>query len=445
MTRRAVAAFVALVAIAPALTGCQQPSTTIAATGRVLADPVAVQAPSLAVPKISLDAGFPLTPGTSPTTSTVPALLSLGTAQRVSAVEVRLGDRVSAGDVLVRFDDAALAAQVRVAKADAAVAKSQIGVLDAALDSLADKQRDLREKRQEIVDGIAKATKARKELTGKLADARKAAANLPGKLATVEKNLRLLPSLAEVEAKLTQVKAALAALPPETPPQVRDELLQALQKLTAARAAIPKLIAARATLTAAIGQLNKGIPKLAKAIATIDANLARARDGIRKIDQGLNKLADARAGLKRTRKLAVIAAADTTGVEVATLAKGQSVVRAPGDGVVTAVAHVGDVLAPGATVAELARPASVVTTWLSPEQVAQTCLDATASVRLDSSGTAVDGRISRILPLAAYPPSYHATDQTHLTRAVGVEVTVGSALPPGVPADLRLSPCSTSR
>ncbi|MFT3833183.1 MAG: biotin/lipoyl-binding protein [Micropruina sp.] len=163
MTRRAVAAFVAMVAIAPALTGCQQPSTTIAATGRVLADTVAVQAPSLAVPKISLDAGFPMTPGTAATTSTVPALLSLGTAQRVSAVEVRLGDRVSAGDVLVRFDDAALAAQLRVAEADAAVARSQIGVLDAALDSLADKQRDLREKRQEIVDGIAKATKARKE------------------------------------------------------------------------------------------------------------------------------------------------------------------------------------------------------------------------------------------------------------------------------------------
>lgn len=446
MTRRTLAALVAAVAIVPALTGCQQPpASTIAATGRVRADTVTIQAPSLNMPTISLDAGFPLTPGASATTSTVPALLSLGSAQRVSAVEVRLGDRVSAGDVLVRFDDAALAAQLRVAKADAAVAKSQIGVLDAALDSLADKQRDLREKRQEVVDGIAKATKARKELAGKLADARKVAAKLPAQLVAVEKNLRELPSLAEVEAQLTQLKAALAALPPETPPEVRDELLQAQQQFTAARTGIRKLLAARATLTAAIDQLNEGIPKLVKAIATIDTNLAKARDGIRRIDKALTKLADARAALKRTRKLAVIAAADSTGVEAASFAKGQTVVRAPSDGVVTAVAHLGDVVAPGAGVVELARPASVVTTWLAPEQVARTCLDATATVRLDSSSTAVDGRISRILPLAAYPPSYHVTDQTHLTRAVAVEVTVASALPPGVPADLQLSPCSTTR
>ncbi len=36
------------------------------------------------------------------------------------------------------------------------------------------------------------------------------------------------------------------------------------------------------------------------------------------------------------------------------MAKNQAIVRAPADGVVTSVAHVGDVLAPGATVAELA-------------------------------------------------------------------------------------------
>lgn len=475
MTRRAPATVAAVVGLAVTLSGCQAPaSDTITATGRVLADSLSVQAPTLAVPRVSLDAGFTLAPGASATTSTVSALLSLGSAQRVSAVEVTLGDRVKAGDVLVRFDDTALAAQVKIAKADAAVAKAQVGVIDGALDTLADNERDLRDKRREVTDGIAKATKARKDLVGKLADARKAAAQLPGKLATVEKNLRALKpklaqveaqlpqlkaQLADVEAQLAQVEAALAALPPDAPPEVREPLLQAQQQLTAARAqleagianlttaraqlkaGIKKLTAARGQLSAAIAQLKKGIPLLTKAIATIDANLVKARDGLKKIDKGLTKLADARAALKRNRKLAVIAAADTTAVDSADVAKRQAVVRAPADGLVTSLAHVGDVVAPGATVAAIARPAVVVTTWLAPEQAAQVCVDAAATVHLDSLTAPVNGRISRILPLATYPPTYHTTDQVHLTRAVGVEVRVDSALPAGVPADIQLSLC----
>lgn len=505
MTRRAGAALATTVAIALAFTGCTQPApTTLSATGRVVADTLSVQAPTLGVPRVSLDAGFQLAPGQAATSSNVPAVLSLGAAQRVVAVAVKLGDNVEAGDVLVRFDDAGLGAQVKIARADHAVTKAQVGVIDSALETLADKQRDLRDKRREVTDGIAKATRARKDLAGKLADARKAATKLPKTLATVEKNLRTLtpklaeveknlrmltPKLAEVEQKLrtltanlaevekqlAQVDAALAALPPDAPPEVREPLLQAkatltaakaelksgIGKLTAARAqlktgiakltaaksqlkaGIGKLTAAKAQLTAAIRQFKKGIPQLTKAIRTIDANLVKARDGIRQIDKGLNKLADARATLKGNRKLAVIAARDTTAVDSASVAKKQAVIRAPTDGVVTSLAAVGDVLAPGATVAEVARPARVVTTWLAPEQAAQVCLDASATVHLDSLAAPVAGKVSRILPLAEYPPSYHTTDQVHLTRAVPVEVTVDSALPPGVPADLQLATCPT--
>ncbi len=519
MTRRAGAALATTVAIALAFTGCIQPApTTITATGRVVADTLGVQAPTLGVPRVNLDAGFQLAPGQAATSSNVPAVLSLGAAQRVVAVAVKLGDSVEAGDVLVRFDDAGLGAQVKIARADLAFTKAQVGVIDSALETLADKQRDLRDKRREVTDGIAKATKARKDLAGKLADARKAAAKLPKTLATVEKNLRTLTpklaeveqklrtltpnlaevekklgtlrtSLAEVEKQLAQVDAALAALPPDAPPEVRDQLLQAKARLTAAKAeltsgigkltaaraelkagigkltaaraelkagiakltaakaqlttGIAKLTAARTKLTAAIRQLKKGIPQLTKAIRTIDTNLVKARDGIRQIDKGLTKLADARATLKGNRKLAVIAARDTTAVDSASVAKKQAVVRAPADGVVTSLAAVGDVVAPGATVAEVARPARVVTTWLAPEQAAQVCLDASATVHLDSLAAPVAGKVSRILPLADYPPSYHTTDQVHLTRAVPVEVTVDSPLPPGVPADLQLATCPT--
>lgn len=436
----------AVAAVVLALTACQQPDDgTIAATGRVVADTVSVQAPALAVPRVSLDAGFVTPPGAPAAASTVPALLSLGAAQRVSAVEVQLGDHVEEGDVLLRFDDAALAAQERVAEADVAVAKAQVAVIDAAVDTTHDKESDLRDTREEVEDGIAEGKSARADLVEKRDDARAAAAKLPKQLATVEKNLRdLTAKRKDAEKQLREVEATLEALPAETPAEQRAPLLEAQKKLNAGlkelKAGVAKLNTARKKITDAQSQLRKAIPQLTKGIATVDDKLAEARDAVKKIDKAITKLEDARATLKRNRRLAVIAADDTT-VNRAGTAREQAVVRAPADGVVADIARVGDVVAPGATVAEITRPALVVLTWLAPEQAARACLDAPATVAVDSLTAPIDGRISRILPLAAYPPSYHATDQVHLTRAVPVEVTLDAALPPGAPADLHLSSC----
>ena len=436
------------------LTACQRPADTIEATGRVLADTLTVQAPTLDVPGFSL--GF----------------------ARVSTIEVRLGDEVKAGDVLARFDDAVLAAKVTIAKQDAAVAKAQVKVIDAAIDTTQDKERDLRDKRREVTDGIAKAAKARKELVKKLAEVRKVSRELPKQLAKVEKTLaelkpklaeveknlaELKPKLAEVEKQLAEVTKALDELPPDAPPEVREQLEQAKAQLTAAKtqltagikqltaartqlkAGIKQLTTARGKIKAGIKQVKKGEQQLTKGLATLDSNVRKARDGLKKIDRGLNTIADARAGLKRARKLAVIAAGDTTGIDAANVARKQAVVRAPADGVVTTVAQTGAVLAPGATVATIGRPATVVTTWLAPEEVADVCVGDPATVTFDSLAAPASGSLSRILPGATYPPSYHTTDQVHLTRAVPVEVTVEVALPPGVPADIRLTPCRTTR
>ena len=450
---RGGAAVVALtLACSLGLTACQRGADTIDATGRVLADNVTVQAPALDVPGIS------------------------GGMARVVSVQVRLGDEVKAGEVLARFDDAVLAARVALAKRDAAVAKAQVKAIDAAIDTTHDSERDLRGKRREVTDGIAKATRARKELVKKLAEVRESSAKLPRQLATVEKNLReLKPKLAEVEKNLAELKPKLAGveqqlaevtraldeLPPDAPPGVREQLEQAKAQLTAAKtpltagikqltaartqltAGIKQLTTARGTIKAGVEQLKKGEKQLTKGLATIDTNVRKARDGLKKIDDGLRKIADARAGLKRARTLAVIAAADTTGVDAANVAKRQAVVRAPSDGVITAIAQAGAVLAPGATVATIARPATVVTTWLAPEEVADVCVGDAATVALGSLPAPASGRLSRILPGATYPPSYHTTDRVHLTRAVPVEITVDAALPPGVPADIRLTPCRT--
>ncbi|MBK7819498.1 MAG: HlyD family efflux transporter periplasmic adaptor subunit [Tessaracoccus sp.] len=423
MTRTVVAGLA--VATTLALVGCQQADPgAISATGRVVADALAVQAPALGV--------------SGP--------MSLGAAQRVAAVEVRLGDPVKEGDVLLRFDDDVLAAHERVAAADVAVAKTQVDVIDAAIDTTREKEDDLRDKREDVTDGIAKAKTARADLVGKRDDARAAAAKLPKQLATVDRNLRdLSAKRSDAERQLAEVMATLDALPAETPAEQRAPLLDAEKKLTAGLkelgTGIAKLKAARGEITKAQAQLKKAIPQLTKGIATVDDKLADAREALKKIDKGVDKLTDARATLKRNRKLAVIAAADTTAVGTASTAREQSVVRAPSDGVVADIAHIGDVVAPGATVARIVRPALVVGTWLAPEQIHDVCVGAPAVVTLDSLAAPVEGRVSRILPVAEYPPSSHATDQVHLTRAVPVEVTVFSALPAGVPADIQLSSC----
>lgn len=448
MNRRAVAALAAVATLV--LSGCQSAAPdSITATGRVLADTVSVQAPALSVPPIDLDAGF-LTPADSPAnTSTVPVLLSLGAGQRVAVIEARIGDHVTAGDVLLRFDDSALAAQVRIAEAGRAVAAARIGVIDAGLDTTNDTESDLKDKRTEVADGMAKATDTRAGLIAKRDDARAAKAKLPEQLAAVEKNLgEQTSALADTQNQLAQVRSTLAGLPEDAPPETRDPLLRAEAGLTDAVTkltdGISRLTAARGEITASQARLTKVIDQLTVGIATVDTNLAKARDGLREIDDGLTQVGDARAALNRNRKLAA-AAEDPASVQAAKVAKEQAVVRAPADGIVTAIAHLGDVVAPGATIATIARPALVVLTWLAPEQAARVCVSAPVSVSLDSLPSPLAGQVSRILPLATYPPTYHATDQVHLTRAVPVEVTVPSALPPGVPADLQLSSCSTTR
>lgn len=496
-TRRALLATTLAVGVVGA--GCTAPASTITATGRVQSDTVTAQAPTLTVPAVNLDAGFVVT-ASSANRSSVPSLLGFATAGRVSAVEVRLGDQVAAGDVLVRFDDAALAVAVTEAKADQAVARAQLGVLDRAIATTRDKESDLKDKRQEITDGMAEGAKARKKLTrklaeattaradlranlkkatktrsdllGKLADADAAAKQLRGQLATVEKKLSAATvGRADLARQLADVEAALAALPPDAPAEVRDPLLAAQRQLTAAlaeldqgitqlkaartklRTGIKEVDAGRAALTAGLKQVTAGIAKLetalatvgtgitrlTEAIGTIDANLAKARKGLKQVDKGIDALQDARAGLKRTRRLAVIAADDATAVKQAVNARERAVVTAPRAGTVTSVVHAGDVLAPGATVAELSSPAHVVQLWLAPGQAGRVCVGDAATLAGGGAGT-----VSRILPLAEYPPTYQTTDEVHLTRAVPVEVTVDTALPPGVPVDVQLSPCRTN-
>lgn len=420
---RGLIGVLALALVAP-LAGCAtQGGFTV--TGRVADDTVAVQAPSLPMPRVNLDAGFTvLSTGVGrpqANSSPVSALVGLGGVARVAEVAVDLGDRVTAGQVLLRFDDAALSADRAAAKADAEVARRQVAVLAAGIDETYDKERDLDKAEKKVRTALADLATAQRQLTAKLATARQQLRILPGKLA-------------EVSAQLAQAQAALAALPPEAPPEVRAQL----------EAAVAQLTAAKAQLTAGIAALKQGIPKLAAGLKKIAAGRAKARAGLRTISSGRTKLADARTQLRAARSVAVVAAdAAKVGVSLAGTGLSLAVLTAPEDGYVVQVADVGAVLAPGATAVLLRPEPDRVTTFLAPEQLAQVCVGDRVTVRGDWMTTPLTGKVARLGTEADYPPTSFPTDEVHLTRAVGAEITLEAVgeLPVGVPLDIRISPC----
>ena len=97
------------------------------------------------------------------------------------------------------------------------------------------------------------------------------------------------------------------------------------------------------------------------------------------------RLSDARRQLRDLRKLATVGVDGAKiGVRVAEYQRSIAVLRSPVEGVVVSVASVGDVLAPGATVAEVRRAGPArVTTWLSPEELGRVRVGTEAEVRAD--------------------------------------------------------------
>ena len=186
--------------------------------------------------------------------------------------------------------------------------------------------------------------------------------------------------------------------------------------------------------------------QLSAALAKIDAGLGKVRAGRAKLSSASAKLSDARRQLSDLRRLARVGVSGAgIGVQVAQYQRELAVVRSPADGIVVSVVSVGDVLAPGATIAEVRREGPPrVTTWIAPETLGSVGVGTEAEVRADwlPGGAPLAGRVTRISTQAEYPPTSFATSEIHLTRAVQVEITLEEAadqpgLPPGTPVDVR--------
>jgi HlyD family secretion protein len=338
------------------------------ASATVRSDPAVVLAPSLATTRTASAGGQPAVAGL------------------LASVEVSAGTRVSAGQVVARFDDRALTLRVDVARAAARGARARVGVIDSNLDTVA--------------DNAVKLATARRKLNDALATLRK--------------------SRADVVSNLASARAAAAVLPPgwTPPPGVPD----------------PRVLVA----------------KLEAALAQIDAGLAKATAGRSKLVAGAAKLADARSQLRGARGvLELVADAADIGVQVAEARLALAVVRSPYAGIVTWAAEEGTVVFAGGPIARILPDGPVVLdTYLDIQQARLVRVGSAASASSDSHpGSAFSGQVTGVFPVYGYPPTSLPTTLIHMTRAYRVSVTLddtAAPLPPGTPADLTIQARSGS-
>ena len=422
---------VSCAALAVALTGCGSDST-IRVSGRVADDVIAVQAPSLPTPRPNPGAGFPESAAQGDGTgamgrsavSTITALTGLGSVSRVATVSVSLGQTVAKGDVLAEFDAAALDAAIAAARAEEHVARAQVGVLSDAIDRTDSAESKLAANRRTLKATVAQLAETRAQLAERLAQ-----------LEALLAQLKAMPGSARGTGSSSSASSAATTgtTPPGTPPKTGPSTVE-------------------------IGAM---IAQLEAAIVKIDAGLVKAQAGLSRLASAGATLADARVQLGDVRVLARVAAgASAIGVRVAQYQRSLATVRAPASGAIVRVASIGDVLAPGATVAEI-RDASIasVQTWLAPDDLPRVAEGDRVYVYGDwfaSGAWLLRGHITRIGQRADYPPSSFATKDVHLTRALPVEITLdghpGTAgypsaetLPPGAPVDVTILPKTAPR
>ncbi len=364
------------------LAGCTAADSAVFAMGRVDSSEVIVTAPALVAPEF--------TPASEQSAGPGPGLLVPARAQavRVTAVEVTLGQTVVAGQVLVRLDATMLAAQVGVAIAGRAAAAAQVHLLTSTITDLKTDRTTATEARRRIDSAITTLTENRRQAAGQLAAAR----------------------------------AQLAALPQAPPPEQAAHVQQARLRLQAA------------------------ITQLRTAIGRLDAGLAQARSQRSRLAEAETRLTDAIEQVNDLLDLSRIAVtvADIS-VKLAQAQQSEATVTAPAAGVVTSLPGRGAAVAPGATLVTIGTPALRASTWLAPAQAARICPRDAARITADWLPDSRSGTVTMIAPRAEYPPTHQSTGETHLTRAIRVQIAVtGPGLVAGAPLDVHVTPCGTS-
>jgi multidrug resistance efflux pump len=357
------------------------------------------------------------------TDTSAPAVNTDTTWYQVVEVPVKVGQQVSAGDVLAQLDGRAWELAGSAGQAQADEAKAQVSVLAQTIKDLDEKRDDIAEGRDQIADAKKQIKKAEKTLKKGKKDLAKSEKALAKQQTTLAKNEKTLKS------QKKQLVAALKVLPPG--PQ-RTATEQALAKVNAG---LKKIATGKQQLKAAQTKLKAAKKKLTAAEKKLKKSKRTVKSNTEKLDQAEAKLDDALVQLAQAKTLAS-KAADTLSVapELWASQRAQLTITASQAGTVMTLPQPGDVLAAGATVATL-RPDqdAQIRVWLPPSQVPEVA--ALSCITTDWGQTAT-GTVQSVAPQAEFPPNTLATEEIHLTRAVEVVVASADALPAGTPVKL---------
>lgn len=385
----------ALTLAALVIAGCSGTAEEATFSGRVVDQTRVVSMPTLPVVTARIGSASPTPGGTQPKPAPITTLLGLGRVARIESVEVAVGDPVEAGDVMVWLDDEALLANVEAAEAAEQVSNAQIGLIESRLADLANSRTMIADNRAKTREMMAQLTVTHADLSAKLSEAR---------------------------AQLGSLKAMQSNPPQASMPTTPTVVMPPPGQL-------PGLIA----------QLEGRIAQLEDALVKLDSGLEKAERGLAKLDSASARAADVRVTLEGLRNVAIVAAEGrTVATELARVQCDLALVRAPVDGVVTSVVTSGDVLSPGAPLVTI-RPTAApsVDIYVAPGGVGTLTPGDVVEVVTDSAGDRYAARVTWIGERAVYPPSWMATSDVHMTRALPVRVTLDastSSLAPGTPA-----------
>ncbi|MCI0395279.1 MAG: efflux RND transporter periplasmic adaptor subunit [Chloroflexi bacterium] len=335
---------------------------------------------------------------------------------RVVEVLAQVGEPVTAGQPLVRFDTALLEAQLAQAQAGLAAAQASYDLLAAgpSAGQLAAAQA-----------GVARAEAGLNAVNDQLVAASEQVEATAGQIEL------LTEQAAEVTAAMIAARQQLESLPANRPTDEReaaqDALAQAQDALAGVNAQLALAQQAQAAATAQVNLLNSQVSVAEATLDSAQAQLELLQEGARP-----EQLAAAQAQVEAAQ-----AAVGLMETQI-----GRQTLTAPLDGVVLARAvEPGEVAAPGAALLILGRLDELTITVFVPEdRYGRIRLGQEAAITVDSfPGETFTGTVGRIADQAEFTPRNVQTAEGRASTVFAIELSVANdngKLKPGMPADV---------
>ncbi|MDE3091150.1 MAG: efflux RND transporter periplasmic adaptor subunit [Chloroflexota bacterium] len=359
---------------------------------------------------------------------------------RIEAITVEEGDRVTAGQELVRLDRAMLNAQIAQAQAGLDTAKAQLAQVKAGA-----RVEDIRQAEAALAQAVAARDGAKRAWENAQAaranpqelDARIAAAETQSKTA----KFQLDAAKANANAARTRVDAIGGV------DQVRAEGKAIVSQWEVAEAAVQTAQAALDGAAKGLQILNDMRKNPLTLDTQVDAAKAQFDAASAAADVAQARLDSVKAGA--TKEQVVVAQAAVTQADAALgilqVQMSKMTLKSPVNGIVTRrVAHAGEIAAPNMTALSVANLDTVKLTIYVPEtQIGQIKIGDEIPVKVDSfPDKTFKGKVVFIATQAEFTPRNVQTKTERVNTVFAVKLQIAnpnSELKPGMPADAQLS------